>query len=80
MGASARRAKRKPEATGSRKYRKRRTRTAQLGGKFTMQAPAYLQPKVVIGPPSRKRSYPELDDIMAFAAESSDSSYLVPVV
>ena len=29
-----------------------------------MQAPAHLQPKVVIGPPSRKRSCPELDDIM----------------
>ena len=49
-------------------------RTAQLGGKFTMQAPAHLQPKVVIGSPSRKRSCPEPDDFMAFAVESSDSS------
>ena len=68
------RAKRKPEAKGSRKYRKRRPRTAQLGGKFIMQAPAHLQSKVVIGPTSRKHSCPEPDDIMAFAAESSDSS------
>ena len=37
----------KRSTNGSRKYRKRRTRTAQLGGKFTMQAPARLQPKVV---------------------------------
>ena len=42
--------------------------TAQLGGKFTMQAPAHLQPNVVIGPPGRKRSCPEADDSMAFAA------------
>ena len=36
--------------------------------------------EVVIGPPSRKRSCPEPDDIMAFATESSDSSQLVPCV
>ena len=72
------RAKRRPEAKGSRKCRKRRTRRAQLGGKFTMQAPAHLQPKVVKSPPSRKRSCPEPDDIVASAAESSDSSWLVP--
>ena len=45
-----------------------------------MEAPAHLQPKVVIGPPSRKRACPEPDDLVAFAAESSDSSQLVPGV
>ena len=55
------RSKTKPEAKVSRKYRKKRPSSAQLGGKFTMQAPAHLQPKVVTGPPSRKRSCPEPD-------------------
>ena len=41
------RAKGKPEAKGSRKYRRRRPRTAQLGRMFTMQAQRTCSPKLV---------------------------------
>ena len=36
--------------------------------------------EVGIGPPSRKRSCPDPDGLVAFAAKSSDSSQLVPGV